>query len=56
VGARKHAGIPWRLHNGPNGVRAPAPCLGADTEDVLGELLGYSAERIRELSQKKVVY
>jgi crotonobetainyl-CoA:carnitine CoA-transferase CaiB-like acyl-CoA transferase len=56
VGARKHAGIPWRLHNGPNGVRAPAPCLGADTEDVLGELLGYTADRVRELAEKKVVY
>jgi crotonobetainyl-CoA:carnitine CoA-transferase CaiB-like acyl-CoA transferase len=49
VGTRQHAGIAWRLRDGPNGVRAPAPCLGADTGAVLSELLGYSPERIAEL-------
>ena len=48
VGAKKHAGIPWRLANSPNGVRAPAPLLGADTDAVLSELLGYSVEHIGE--------
>ena len=27
-------------------VRSPAPLRGADTEAVLGELLGYSAEKV----------
>jgi crotonobetainyl-CoA:carnitine CoA-transferase CaiB-like acyl-CoA transferase len=56
VGRRQHAGIPWRLRHGPNGVRAPAPCLGADTVEVFGELLGYSPEHIEQLVEKKIVY
>ncbi|MCP5181868.1 MAG: CoA transferase [Pseudomonadales bacterium] len=49
VGVRPHAGIPWRFDNRPNGVRQPAPCLGADTEAVLREVLGMPADRIAEL-------
>jgi crotonobetainyl-CoA:carnitine CoA-transferase CaiB-like acyl-CoA transferase len=56
VGRRVHAGIPWRLANGPNGVRAPAPLLGADTDSVLGELLGYSAEKLQKLRDDKTIY
>ncbi|MEE2673053.1 MAG: CoA transferase [Myxococcota bacterium] len=56
VGPRVHAGIPWRLANGPNGVRAPAPLLGADTDSVLGKVLGYSPEKIRQLRDDKIVY
>ena len=32
VGVRTHAGMPWLLAHAPNGVRAPAPLLGQDTE------------------------
>lgn len=56
VGARVHTGIPWRLANAPNGVRAPAPCLGADTEAVLTGLLGYSAADVARLREEKVLY
>ena len=56
VGRRQHAGIPWRLSNGPNGVRAPAPCLGADTEQVFGDLLGYTPDRIQALQERKIVF
>ncbi|MFP8879076.1 MAG: CoA transferase [Myxococcota bacterium] len=49
VGRRIHAGIPWRLTNGPNGVRSPAPQLGAHTREVLGGVLGYSDETIDRL-------
>lgn len=55
VGVRAHAGIPWRLSEGPNGVRAPAPLLGADTEQVLGELCGYSPEEIARLTEAGVL-
>lgn len=48
VGVRTHAGIPWLLRNGPNGVRRPAPLLGADSEDVLHEL-GYGDAEIARL-------
>lgn len=51
VGARAHAGIPWRLTQRRNGVRQPAPCLGADTDALLAETLGYSEARIAELRE-----
>ena len=34
---------------------APAPLLGADTEDVYGKLLGLKPERIAELREKNVI-
>ena len=49
TGSRAHAGIPWRLSRRPNGVRFPAPCLGADTEDALRDILGYDEDRINAL-------
>ena len=49
TGSRAHAGIPWRLARRPNGVRFPAPCLGADTEDALRDILGYDEDRIHAL-------
>lgn len=56
VGARIHAGIPWRLSEAPNGVRSPAPVLGADTEAVMQELLGYPPSRVAALREAKVLY
>ena len=55
VGRRAHAGIPWRLRRRSNGVRMPAPCLGADTETLLSEVLGYDATKIDELRKKGVL-
>jgi benzylsuccinate CoA-transferase BbsF subunit len=49
VGVRSHTGIPWILADGPNGVRSPAPCLGADTDAVLEGILGYSKDEIAAL-------
>ncbi len=56
VGTQTHTGIPWRLHRRPNGVRSAAPVLGADTEEVLASLLGYSAEQIAQLRNDKVLF
>ena len=56
VGARKHAGIPYSLGRRPNGVRKAAPILGADTHEVLSEVLGYSEETLRALVDAKVLY
>ena len=55
VGRRTHVGIPWRLDQRPNGVRMPAPCLGADTDTLLTEVLGYDAARIKELREGDVL-
>ena len=49
VGRRAHVGIPWRHDRRPNGVRAPAPCLGADTDTLLTDVLGYDTAKIKEL-------
>jgi crotonobetainyl-CoA:carnitine CoA-transferase CaiB-like acyl-CoA transferase len=40
-------GLPWHASFGR--VGAPAPALGADTERVLADVLGYSAQRIAAL-------
>ena len=55
VGTKAHTGIPWRLARRPNGVRCPAPCLGADTDDTLRNILGYDAARIAALRAADVL-
>ena len=55
TGSRAHAGIPWRLARRPNGVRFPAPCLGADTEDALRDILGYDDRKIATLQKNGVL-
>jgi crotonobetainyl-CoA:carnitine CoA-transferase CaiB-like acyl-CoA transferase len=50
-----HAGIPWRLAVGPNGVRMPAPLLGQHTDDVLRDLLGLDDEERARLRRDGVV-
>jgi crotonobetainyl-CoA:carnitine CoA-transferase CaiB-like acyl-CoA transferase len=49
VGRRIHAGIPWKMSGTPCAVRSAAPLKGGDTESVLGELLGYSPDKIAGL-------
>jgi len=56
VGAQTHAGIPYRFSRRPNGVRAAAPKLGADTEGVLSHALGLSSDEIAALREEKVLY
>ncbi len=56
IGVRKHTGIPWLLTESPNGVQAPAPLLGQHTEQVMRDVLGYSAERIARLKERQVLY
>jgi len=56
VGTRAHAGMPWLFAHSPNGVRAPAPLIGQDTESVLHDVLGYSAVEIAELKTGRVLY
>lgn len=42
-------GLPWRASFGR--VTAPAPALGADTDAVVRDVLGYSAEDIAALRE-----
>jgi len=55
VGRRIHAGVPWTMSETPCQVRRPAPLLGADTDDVLTTLLGYSPDRIADLRSTGVL-
>jgi crotonobetainyl-CoA:carnitine CoA-transferase CaiB-like acyl-CoA transferase len=43
------AGIPWRLSNGPDGLRRAAPTLGQDNLEVLIDLLGYTPDQAETL-------
>ena len=49
IGRRKHAGIPWKMSETPCAVRSAAPTRGADTEEVLRSLLGYTTDKIEQL-------
>ena len=49
VGAKSHTGVPWLSHDGPNGVRAPAPCLGQHTDEVLRDVLELTDAEIAQL-------
>ena len=55
VGVRAHTGIAWRFSRRANGVRCPTPCLGADTDALLAEVLGYADKKIAELRASKVL-
>jgi crotonobetainyl-CoA:carnitine CoA-transferase CaiB-like acyl-CoA transferase len=56
LGVRTHTGIPWLLTNTPNGVRAPAPILGQDTDQVMRDVLGYADAQIAQLKEAQVLY
>jgi crotonobetainyl-CoA:carnitine CoA-transferase CaiB-like acyl-CoA transferase len=49
AGAFLHENLPIRLTDTPGSIRKPAPVLGADTNEVLREVAGLSAERLRSL-------
>jgi crotonobetainyl-CoA:carnitine CoA-transferase CaiB-like acyl-CoA transferase len=49
VGTRQHIGPPWRTYRYDSTVRAAAPCLGADTDDVLTNVLGYETDEVAAL-------
>jgi benzylsuccinate CoA-transferase BbsF subunit len=51
VGERRHVGAPWRFSGSIVGAERPAPLLYADTDRVLGDLLGCDEEEIRRLRQ-----
>ncbi len=55
VGTRIHAGIAWKMSATPCRVRKAAPVLGADTDSILGELLGYSEAEIQRLREDGVL-
>lgn len=55
AGAVKMAGVPIKLSETPGGVRLPPPLLGQHSDEILRNLLGYSAEQIAQLRAEGVV-
>jgi benzylsuccinate CoA-transferase BbsF subunit len=55
VGTRIHAGIPWKMSGTPCAVQKAAPLRGADTEEVLKSMLGFTLDRIEQLRKTEVL-
>ena len=55
VGVKQHVGIPWQMSKTALHVRRAAPTLGQDTDYVLRNILGYSAEEVATLRNKQVL-
>ena len=55
VGTRTYAGVPWTMSVTPCKLHRVSPCMGQDTGDILGRLLGYGAEKIEQLRQQEVI-
>lgn len=49
VGKKQHAGVPWKMSRTETLVRAPAPLIGQHTDEILTDLLGYTADEIARL-------
>ncbi len=49
VGALTHLGVPWRMSRSESRVRSAAPCLGADTDQVLHDVCGLAPDEIERL-------
>jgi crotonobetainyl-CoA:carnitine CoA-transferase CaiB-like acyl-CoA transferase len=54
-GKTRTVGVPVRLSQTPGRVRGAAPDLGADTDSILTDLLGYDRERIAALRRQQVI-
>ncbi|MBT4490958.1 MAG: CoA transferase, partial [Rhodospirillaceae bacterium] len=55
AGRLRYAGQPIRLSETPARIYRPAPCLGQHNEEILGGLLGLSADEIGELRDAGVI-
>lgn len=56
MGPSPYEGLQHRLSRTPGHLRSPAPSLGQHNDEVLGGLLGMSAEEIEQLKQEQVVF
>ena len=55
AGAVRMPGFPYKLSQTPASVRRPPPRLGEHTEEVLVELLGYSAQDVADLRERDII-
>ncbi len=54
AGIHRYPGLPFRLDTTPGKISRPAPLLGADTEDVLHRILGWTDEQIAALQDEQI--
>jgi len=55
IGALRLGGIPIKYSETPGSIRRPPPLLGEHTDEVLSEVLDYSAEKREELRNAGVI-
>ena len=55
AGTVRFSGFPYKLSDTPAEVRLPPPMLGQHTQEILVDLLGYSAEEVSSLRERQVV-
>ena len=55
VGEKLYPGVPFKMSETPGYIHRPAPCLGADTEHVLKNILGMSDEEIKALYDEGIL-
>jgi crotonobetainyl-CoA:carnitine CoA-transferase CaiB-like acyl-CoA transferase len=54
IGPRRLPSVPWVASRSPMSPRSAAPALGQHTREVLGEVLGLTAEQLDELERAGV--
>jgi crotonobetainyl-CoA:carnitine CoA-transferase CaiB-like acyl-CoA transferase len=52
AGEKLYPGVPFKMSETPGYIHRPAPCLGADTEHVLKDVLGMSDAGIKALEEE----
>jgi crotonobetainyl-CoA:carnitine CoA-transferase CaiB-like acyl-CoA transferase len=55
VGRRAHTGVPWRLDTRRSGVAGAAPCLGADTDRLLSDILDFPEKQLIQLRENGII-
>ncbi len=55
AGPIQMTGFPYKLSQTPAKVRRPPPLLGQHTEEVLIDLLGYSADQVTALREREII-
>ena len=55
AGPVRLTGFPYKLSQTPAEVRRPPPTLGQHTEEVLVDLLGYSADQVAALREREII-
>ena len=55
VGKLHGTAVPVKLHGTPTTIRKPSPLLGEDNALVYGEMLGFDAEKLKELEDRNII-